>query len=499
MVAVGEQPAVLAVDHYGNGWLSGEQAAAFSLGREPVLPPAYAPGLSSGDDAVVIGDVAGYIHALSISGWDAVAGSWPVATGGLSAPPLVMETETGIAVAAADNGGKISVFGSSGEEEYFISLPSGEVNKANLAASVDSSGITDRLIFLSAGNSSVNLRWWNFEQDQAESVQLPIPAEGLDGNAVIAAGDILPERDGLEVYLALLRSGDIYLCCSEGILFERDLESRIYRPALVDINGDRALDLVVAGEDIIYAISPSGANLTGWPREIRGLHNFKLREKIAAPPSAVGSESGAKVMAITRNGILMTLDHRGDLLGGDYPERIAGAVKHPPLFTELSGAGVLTYIDILNNGSGEYYDNRPERRVVRWMTGPFSPGEISTSWFGSSGDMMRRSFAAGTGRWNSPAQGWADLDDNLIIYPNPVEGGRVGFQFRAPSGSYASLMVFNISGEIVLEREKRCEGGEEHEIPVSMTDTGAGVYIARLVVTSGGRSVRTLKKFAVIN
>jgi len=32
-----------------------------------------------------------------------------------------------------------------------------------------------------------------------------------------------------------------------------------------------------------------------------------------------------------------------------------------------------------------------------------------------------------------------------------------------------------------------------------MDETGAGVYIARLVIFSGDRSYRTLKKFAVIN
>lgn len=112
---------------------------------------------------------------------------------------------------------------------------------------------------------------------------------------------------------------------------------------------------------------------------------------------------------------------------------------------------------------------------------------------------MRRSYASAVGVWDRPARNWTDMDENLIIYPNPVEGGRAGFQFRAPSGSHASLMVFDISGEIVLEKQKVCEGGEEHEIPVTMDETGAGVYIARLVVSSGGRSYRTLKKFAVIN
>ncbi|MFO7914380.1 MAG: immune inhibitor A [Candidatus Krumholzibacteriales bacterium] len=499
LLPVGSQPGMLAVDHQGNGWLDGMPFPVFSIGSSPLLPSAYGPGFALGGDAVIIGDAEGYIHAISISDWSEAGGNWPVATSGLSAYPVVMEMETGMAVAAADEEGRISVLNSSGVEEYSFQLPSGQVNAANISAVVDSAGLTGRLIFLSAGDNSVYLWWWNFILGESESVRLPVSADEVSGAAALAAGDILPGKTGLEVYLTALRAGKIYLCSADGVIFERDLGQGVQPPAVVDINGDTVLDIVVTDGESIYAISASGANLTGWPRKINGMHNFRRRQKIAVPVSAVGSGGGARVIAVSTDGIIFTLDHRGELLGGGYPERIAGSVRQAPLFVDMGGEGAFGFIDVLENGTGEYYQNRPEAIRVKWRSGPFRPDEIATSWFGSSADAMRRSFATGVGRWSSPSANWAAMDDNLIIYPNPVEGGRAGFQFRAPSGSHASLMVFNISGEIVLQREKRCEGGEEHEIPVQLSGTGSGVYIARLVITSGGRSFKTLKKFAVVN
>jgi len=499
LLPVGSQPGMLAVDHLGNGWLDGIPSPVFSIGSSPLYPPAYGPDFVPGSDAVIIGDTEGYIHAISASDWSEVAGNWPLATSGLSSYPVVLEMETGMAVAAADNEGKILVLSSTGEQEYSFQLPAGQENTANISAAVDSAGLTDRLIFLSSGDDSVYLWWWNFVQGESESVELPLSAAELSGAASLAAGDIIPEKKGYEVYLTALRAGKIYLCSAEGIEFERDLGQGVRPPAVADINGDTALDIVVTDGESIYAISASGANLTGWPRQINGMHNFKRRQKITVPVSAVGSGGGARVIAVSEDGIMFTLDHRGELLEDAYPERIAGSVRQAPLFVDLEGQGVFSFIDILENGTGEYFQNRPEAARIKWKSAPFQPDEIATSWFGSSADAMRRSFASGVGRWSSPSADWAAMDDNLIIYPNPVEGGRAGFQFRAPSGSHASLMVFNISGEIVLEREKICEGGEEHEIPVQLSDTSSGVYIARLVVTSGGRSVRTLKKFAVVN
>jgi len=500
MLPLGMRPAVLVLDGEGNGWLDDMNTPAFSIGSSPVLPPALAPGFSSGEDAVIAADRDGYIHALTVSGWSEAGGGWPVNTGKLSTYPVVIETGEGMSVAAADRRGRIFILNSAGEEEYLLELPSGHVNISNIAAAVDSDGVTDRLIFLSGAESSTYLWWWNFSMDEYERVPLAFSENGTAGEAVLSAGDILPENPGIEVYVTMSRTGKVSLCSvQDGIIFVRELEGNLQPPAVVDINGDAALDIVVTDGDNIYAISPSGANLTGWPRPINGIHNFKRRERIVTPPAVVGSGNGAVVIAVSENGILFTLDYQGEPVGSAYPEKIAGTIRQPVHFMEMESEGVFSFIDILDNGNGEYFDNRPGRISLKWRTGPFQPEDIATSWYGVGGDLMRRSFASGVGTWNSPARNWTDMDENLIIYPNPVEGGRVGFQFRAPSGSHASLLVFDISGEIVLKKEKVCEGGEEHEIPVTMDETGAGVYIARLVIFSGDRSYRTLKKFAVIN
>ena len=109
MLPVGNQPGMLVLDDQGNGWMDGIPSPVFSLGSSPLLPPAYGPDFTNSGDAVIIGDTEGYIHSLSISGWAEASGNWPTATSGLSTYPVVLEMETGMAVAAADGEGKIFI------------------------------------------------------------------------------------------------------------------------------------------------------------------------------------------------------------------------------------------------------------------------------------------------------------------------------------------------------------------------------------------------------
>ena len=86
----------------------------------------------------------------------------------------------------------------------------------------------------------------------------------------------------------------------------------------------------------------------------------------------------------------------------------------------------------------------------------------------------------------------------MIIYPNPSRGERVGFHISAPAEGDAHLEIMTLTGELVLERDMRLSGGED-EFIVSMADRASGIYICRLVLTSGGQRVQSVKKFAIVH
>jgi hypothetical protein len=102
-----------------------------------------------------------------------------------------------------------------------------------------------------------------------------------------------------------------------------------------------------------------------------------------------------------------------------------------------------------------------------------------------------RSSASG-----SPAE-WLELSKDFVIYPNPSKGDRIGFHFVAPQEGTARLEILTLTGERVLERDKRLAGGED-EFVVSMKGKASGVYLSRLVITSGGRRVEANRKFAIV-
>jgi hypothetical protein len=153
---------------------------------------------------------------------------------------------------------------------------------------------------------------------------------------------------------------------------------------------------------------------------------------------------------------------------------------------------------VLKNGDGNYYSHRPEEITVEWRTGPsFNADNILGSWSAIFGNRRRTSFASQPEAWSHPAEAWENTTDNLVIYPNPSSGDRVGFHFVAPSGAEAMLQVFNLVGEIVLEQTQRCIG-EENGFSISMSDKAAGIYIGRVVITADGKSSEMAKKFAIV-
>ncbi len=502
MVSLGEPLGAIVVDILGRGWLAGEAVSLFSLGSAPVTPIAFADSFSNGEDAVIIADQSGAVHAFSTQSWNEFAG-WPVVMDGISAHPIVLEREEGVFIAVADTSGDIYIYNNSGEVSYSVELPDGERNIANIAASCDQNSYANELIYLGGDNisgSDATLWWWDFELDSVDSLSLSLSVGFLKGDAALLAGNILPDTEEIEVYIAQMSRGQIMLCSKRGIVFQRQIDKSIKSiPALADINGDAFLDIIYTDGDAIYVAGPSGGNLMGWPRQINDMHITALKEKIISSVSVAAVSNETYVIAVTGNGLLYTLDHRGEFADGQYPIRIATSIVQPVELTAGDDSeGLIAYVDILENGEGDYYSKRPEETAIEWRVGPFTIDDIPGSWSALFGNRRRTSFAHLPESWDHPAEAWENMTDNLIIYPNPSSGKRVGFHFFAPSGAEARLQVFNIVGEIVLERIKECTGGEEHEFSVSMSDKTAGIYIGRIVITADGKSSDIAKKFAIV-
>lgn len=494
----------LMLDPDGRAWLAGTESFLFSLYQPIVTPPALAAGFEPGIDAVVIGEERGVIHLIRDSDWSEPDG-WPYEgiVGRLSTHPVVLKPQGDFLVVAADDEGFFYLIDHEGNDYPGFSphqLPDYDRVLGNIVIAVDTLYRAAGIFFIDGGVEPKPHAWilgWDLSGFGwgGSPVMFPgypmyfeLEEDEVLGEISVLGGEIDPLSDGYELYIALHASGRLLLCGGGGVHAIRDREDRIATiPALYDLNGDSFLDCIYSDGEYIHAVNPSGANLTGWPRRPEELYQLPWEVDISAPIMVAHTASGGVVLAGTRRGILYRLDHLGELADG-YPWKLSRGFE-AAVEVVVSGAGCM--LAFLDDG---YY---------RWRRGGLELPDQSglaldfRSWHSTWGDRSRSAFALPAGTADGKAGGWMQLARDLVVYPNPSRGSRIGFHFTAPETGEAYLEVMTISGEPVLDRSKNCAGGQD-EFIVSMQDEASGIYLCRLKVRSGGREIEAYRKFAIV-
>jgi len=476
---------LLVVDARGRGWIAGREDPVFSVERPFVTIPAFASTFSALEDsAVIIGDDDGYVHAFKYGQWDEFDG-WPAyIAGSFIWHPVIVRHYTEDFVAVTDRGGRVHLLGGDGEEEPGspFTLPNHVVS--NVAVATGPLGLAEGL-FVLAGDADPVPRAWLFKLDHSPElrpssgypVRVLLSAKDMEEGVYIAGGDVNPDEEGDEVYLLCRATGRIMLVGLHGVLSDRRRERPIVAPpALRDLNGDSYLDLVYSDGVSAYAINPSGANLTGWPRSLDSFRELPGETRLRAPATILASGEGVTVVTGSDAGLLYLVNGSGESAEG-YPRKASDSFLGP--------------VEIWNARDASYFVYR-DGPFAKWRAAPNGPGRWVSLW----GSSRRTAWAAPSSASGSPGK-WLELSKDFVIYPNPSNGDRIGFHFVAPHEGTARLEILSLTGELVLERDKRLAGGED-EFVVSMKGKASGVYLSRLVITSGGRRVEANRKFAVV-
>ncbi len=465
-----------------------------SIGRPVLGPPAWLDALPGMDGpGVVVGERAGYIHVFARSTWAECEG-WPAfieAT--LATHPVVVRRGDRCRIAAAGRR-SIHILDGGGEAPGSpIYLYERDIT-SNLVVAENEDGFAVAVFFVTSPDDdaviptkSFLLFKWDLFPDGASEVMVPaegypirLPLEAEDGaeGFFLVGGDLAPAESGDEVFVICRATGRILTCGDRGVLAGRAGEGPVPgAPALSDLNGDSSIDLVYSDGNSIYALSPSLASLRGWPRRIWSLQELPWQSRFSTPVTIASSGVERNVVAGSDGGLLYILDRDGALESG-FPRKAAAAFDRA---VEMGPPGAGQTLASLDGG------------LVRLRTAPFAP-DFERSWptlWGNAGRTAWASGADGTGG------GLASIAGSLVVYPNPSRGERVGFHFTAPSEGDARLEILTLTGDLVLARTKRLLGGED-EFVVSMNDRAPGVYLSRLVVTSGGRRAETFRKFAIV-
>ena len=509
----------LVVDTNGFGRLSGAQQPVFSLrenGAEddlPLTPALYVENLSGtmGVGAVVLAGRSGTIHIWRGDDWSEREGGWPVHLDSLVTHPVALVIDpAGIHIAAADRSGALflirgdDVAASASALRLFDNL----TFTGNLAAEIDREGWNTGLFSLSRERDDPAGVWLT-RYDIAGGVPAPdggyggfIPASAaeLAGSVYLVGGDAVPEREGSEMWVVFGSSGRAVMWGRGERLSERRLGTALIGPpAVLDVNRDGRLDLVCADDDHVWVIEATGANVTGWPRSVNGVFALPTQIHICAPPVAATDQERRSFVAVpTDAGILFVFDEHGELEPG-WPRKIASSFMLPVDLVSYEFEGMLSYVDQVFDWSGSgFLDYRPEGGRARWRSAPFYFFGGEYSWDAVYGGPMRQAFALDSQQSSSPSADWADIESNLVIYPNPSSGDRVAFHFTAPESGEARLWIMTLDGETLIERTMGLFGGEA-EFAVSMTGKAAGIYLGRITITSQGRTVEAHRKFAIVN
>ena len=489
----------LLIDETGDLWRAGDPGSPLmTIDAAPVTPMAFADDFDEHGEVVAVGGEDGSVHVIKTLDWSEPDG-WPFRTySQLATHPVLLMTDAGGYVAVTDEGGRLHIVAGDGSEPEGVSpiyLSDGERFLANIVVGSDTAGTARRIYSLSGSEIPSLHVWmtgWDIEVGPNDSLYLSasgdyiqridLTADEMGGRIFLVGGDIDPGEPDDELYILCERSGRVLLHGRRGLLSVRDREKRIANPpALIDLDGDSSLDLIYSDGNSIYAIAPSGANLSGLPKRLSDL--FPLTWEVASGGSITGtaSSSGGLVLIGTDYGLLYALDGHGRLLTG-FPRKVSGALA--------------SSIDILPHPDGVrilYTDGG----YVRWRAVQSKARIGRNGWSTAWGDLSRSGYAAPSGGWIGTSDQWLQLADRFVVYPNPSRGKRVGFHFNAPDDGTARLEIMTMTGELVLEESMRVSGGED-EFIISMSDKASGIYLCRLVVTSGGRSVEAYRKFAIV-
>lgn len=500
----------LVIDGEGSGWCAGVEEPVFSLDGEAMTPPALAREFGAAGDAVIVGEKRGTVHAFIDGGWTEFEG-WPIELDtSLATHPVVVRRDGGASIALSDAAGRLHCLDGGGNEMsgFPIELISSGRFLGNLVVTADTQGVATGIFTLNGTLEPEPHGWialWDIfttgdvELASGYPYRFDLSPGDVEGKVALVGGDINPNEPGFEVYVVFMATGKILVCGTGGVLARRSSEDAVSSiPAVHDINGDGYLELIYTDGWSVYAMTPSGANLTGWPQTLRDIYHVWWDVRVTSPITTIGTPAGALVVAGTGAGLLYVFDHNGELVHG-YPRKMGSSFDQAIDLVYEQGEGLLVYLDCCRDAARYPAELRQLKRgAMKWQVAPYADSFDGFSWGRAWGEDGRTACARPSAVGVGPSEEWLNLSNSIIVYPNPSNGDRVGFHFIAPSDGRARIEIMTLAGELVTEQVKSLSGGED-EFVVSMNGNASGVYICRLVITAGGRSVEAYRKFAIVN
>lgn len=292
------------------------------------------------------------------------------------------------------------------------------------------------------------------------------------------AGQAVVGRDGLGMVAAISSpaTSQLKIFGINGPIVEKTIDQGSLSPwpVLVDVDGDRALDVLLTAGSSLLAFSRQGALAGGFPADMPApsraqplIANFEGEQ---LPDVVVGLADG----------------YLYDYKLGDRP-RIREGFPLP-----VGGQGSTTPV-ITNN---YIYSVSDSGTLVGWQV----DGLIGGDWTTLYGDGLNRSLAdAGSDPVPGDGSGDLILDTETYNWPNPVRDGVTYLRVATAEPSFVTMTIIDLAGNLVHSLNA--------EVPTAVAPVeiewrptvASGVYFVRVQAeTVAGRSGSKLYSIAVI-
>ncbi|OGJ87862.1 MAG: hypothetical protein A2268_00685 [Candidatus Raymondbacteria bacterium RifOxyA12_full_50_37] len=333
----------------------------------------------------------------------------------------------------------------------------------------------------------------------AVSKRITIP--GLSGASItMAVGNIDRTTPGKEIVLAD-NKGNVVLLSATGALLQgwpvKIATTLALMPSLGDVDGDHLLDIVIPGNNTVYAFNYTGTSLTHWP------YTVSARQPVGqitatASLSDLDNNGDMEVFVPLPNGTIVILDN--DALA--YEFTVAGrAISRSLAFGGEPGPScVVANLDVDTAGSVpehiEIYTVN-NSGYLSCFNVPIS-GTPQTAWETAGGTLARTSVYAGPSLQYSEPQGPVSVD-TLFTYPNPTRTNSFTVKYRlSTSATIVRAKLFNTAGNRVYESARLPTSALWNHFSIDVSKYAPGMYMLKIEAEGSGESDFAFTKVGII-
>jgi M6 family metalloprotease-like protein len=309
----------------------------------------------------------------------------------------------------------------------------------------------------------------------------PIPEAAADITLPVTAGfDCRLPEEGL-----LLTNWAFRYFDSEGqtaLVTHSTFPNAFSSPAVGDVDSDGDLDIVITGENQVWAFHRNGSLLNHFPVQVAD-------ESVDLSDPLLGDVNGDGRIEI----VFSTSDRRIEAVGPDgkgiedFPLPYSGKTAAAPVLMDLDSDGKIELASVSDTGRLDVWD----------LDGTYNTDSVP---WGSPGHDPQ-----GTGRSMQkpqPVQTSNDLMPERLVYnypnPAPIDGNEfTTIRYRLEKPAKVEIVIYDLAGERIAHFSGPGEAPADNEVVWNLRNVDSGVYFCQVRAEGNGQTKTTTIKIAV--